>query len=512
TLWSALRKQLDTAPATQMTLGYDLANQLISATLTPVANLNSITQRNSYQYDSAGNRVSSQKDNVLTSASHNNANQLTATTSGGKLLVAGSTNEPAKVKINGQNATVTAPPENLYQAWVQVSSGPNILNVEATDYASPTPNVRTKSWSVNITSPPARSFAYDTNGNMTHNGDGQIYTWDAENRLVKITYADSRSTEFTYDGLSRRVRIIEKSATNAITSDKRYLWAGGNQPAEERDANGTTVLKQYHPQGIFTPAAATPLNKLFYTKDHLGSIRELVDANGALQTRYEYDMWGKRTKISGTPESEVGYTGHHHYTGHRNPNHTNSELILTWYRAYDPELGRWLSADPIGEEGGLNLHAYVGNGPLNKTDPLGLEEITEFSKGSADLHTHPEGRQGKNCPAYNIKQTENGFKAEPRGDHKFPKNAQGHLDNNLADPGWVKLTRKAIAEQFDNAKNLATKENLRKLGRGLKKGGKAVGKCAVKKVPYFGWALAAEGAYSGYQEGGFWGGVGGALF
>lgn len=49
-----------------------------------------------------------------------------------------------------------------------------------------------------------------------------------------------------------------------------------------------------------------------------------------------------------------------------------ANLDLTWYRAYDPEKGRWLNRDPLQENAGLNLFAMVLNGPLNKTDPLGL--------------------------------------------------------------------------------------------------------------------------------------------
>ncbi|QXP85201.1 RHS repeat-associated core domain-containing protein [Methylococcus sp. Mc7] len=52
--------------------------------------------------------------------------------------------------------------------------------------------------------------------------------------------------------------------------------------------------------------------------------------------------------------------------------HAQSGLYLTLYRAYDPRTGRWLSRDPIGEAGGVNLYAYVGNNPVTLADPDGL--------------------------------------------------------------------------------------------------------------------------------------------
>lgn len=48
---------------------------------------------------------------------------------------------------------------------------------------------------------------------------------------------------------------------------------------------------------------------------------------------------------------------------------------------YDPELGRWLSRDPIGEDGGTNLYGYVGNDPANMIDPFGLEAVITLSDG-----------------------------------------------------------------------------------------------------------------------------------
>jgi RHS repeat-associated protein len=259
-----------------------------------------------------------------------------------------------------------------FSAWVQAVAGNNTLTIEAEDF-SPQANRRTATYRVQVNGS-NRVPGYDFNGNLIDNGSGQTYEWDAENRLVKITYADQTSTEFRYDGQSRRVGIIEKDASRVVTSEKRYLWAEGAQPAEERAADGRTVVKQYHAQGEFLPGATAPLNKVFYTKDHLGSVRELVDGNGTLQTRYDYDLWGERTKLTGTMESEVGYTGHHH--------HGKSGLVLTWYRAYDPVTGRWLGRDPIEEEGGINLYGYVGNRPVNLVDPLGLDPRNPVPPGN----------------------------------------------------------------------------------------------------------------------------------
>jgi RHS repeat-associated protein len=101
-----------------------------------------------------------------------------------------------------------------------------------------------------------------------------------------------------------------------------------------------------------------------YSRDHLGSVREVTDANGNLVARHDYDAWGRRTRVFGTYRADWGYAG---YFVHR-----ASKLNLTWYRAYDPDLGRWVSRDPIEEDGGLNLYGYAGNNPSNLNDPNGL--------------------------------------------------------------------------------------------------------------------------------------------
>ena len=167
-------------------------------------------------------------------------------------------------------------------------------------------------------------------------------------------------TDFVYDGFDRRVRIIE-TAKSIEQSNQVFIW-DNRQIAQRRASNGSTVERNYFQQGFEESDS-----EYYYTKDHLGSIREVVASDGTtVEAVYDYLPWGEVTKIAGTgAESDFLYTGHLY--------HGESDLHLTLYRAYNSELGMWLSRDPIAENGGINLYAYVLNDPVNYWDPLGLD-------------------------------------------------------------------------------------------------------------------------------------------
>jgi len=348
-------------PAKTWAISYDKADQLEAASRSESG---AVIGQQAFRFDKSDNITSKQNGAEISQSTFNNRNQLTAQQPGGSMRVRGVTNESASVKVKSNNNPFTNAQTNIdkeFTAWVPTTPGQNTITIEAKD-DSPNANTKTQSYTVNITGQ-NRTPSYDLNGNTTANGTGQTYLWDAENRLVKITYADNSSSTFQYDGLSRRTRITERNASNTITSDKRYLWSGGNQPAEERDATTNAVTKRYFAQGEQRIGGADA-GFYYYAKDHLGSVREITTNSGAVAARYDYDLWGNPIKISGTFDTEVGYTGHYH--------HAKSSLILTWYRAYDAEAGRWLSPDPLGEAGGLNLYGYVENDPVNRWDRLGL--------------------------------------------------------------------------------------------------------------------------------------------
>jgi RHS repeat-associated protein len=186
--------------------------------------------------------------------------------------------------------------------------------------------------------------------------------WDGANRLVAVN-AGNRRTEFRYDGLSRLASI--RLLTNGIeASFRRFVWCG-DQLCEERDVFGA-VKKRFLPNGVKLETGPDA-GSYYYTRDHLGSIRELTDRSGHVRARYAYDPFGRRTRVAGELEADFGFAGMFWAA--------EVNLALTHYRVYDPELGRWLSRDPLRNaerREGPNLYVYVGNEPINHIDPRGL--------------------------------------------------------------------------------------------------------------------------------------------
>jgi len=176
---------------------------------------------------------------------------------------------------------------------------------------------------------------------------------------VPTTVADT--VEFGYDGFGRRVHIDEKHGSTVLT-DKTYLWVGAGI-AEERDSLGSNVYKRYFGKG-FQVVSGDNQGNYYYSKDHLGSIREVTNTAGAVVAKYDYDLWGRQTKVSGTIDADFGFTGFYMSR--------STGLDLTWFRAYSPEMGRWLSRDRLAEKAGYNLNRYTNN-PLRFIDPYGLQ-------------------------------------------------------------------------------------------------------------------------------------------
>jgi RHS repeat-associated protein len=299
---------------------------------------------------------------ALTHTVSDQTNAPVSTRGGGPLRFAGQLSKPASVTVAGVPATVDS--RNRFEAKVNLSPGPQTVPVVATD---PTDNSAvTHNYQVNVTGGMSRNYGRDNNGNITSSSspDGSgapnaTYEWDAADRLIAINIGTHR-TEIQYDDLGRRSHLTEKDSGN-VTSEKRFLWCD-NELCEERDGAGGTVSKRFFGQGE-QRIAGSDAGVYFYTRDHLGSVRELVDSSGAVRARYDYGVWGRRTKLVGDLDTDLGCTGFYF--------HNQSGLNFSRTRAYDAMLGKWISRDPIAENGGINLYGYVANDPVNFVDPSG---------------------------------------------------------------------------------------------------------------------------------------------
>jgi RHS repeat-associated protein len=363
--WS---RQLDPAPANKKdwTMAYSRAGQLTGVVEKDASSVE--TSRKSWSYDPAGNWYATGDSTATTHRTHDSMNRLNQIGGSGKTVVEGTLNEAANVSVSGQPAQVASVPGTTdynFRKEIPVTEGNNNFQITATDSRG---NARTQNYTVQV-APAQKTYEYDSNGNLLREKDPQgavirSFEWDGADRLKAIT-SGSQRIEWTYNGLGQRVL----ETVNGVAS-KRFLWDGIELLLEKTATH--TITKKFYGDGE-QRVGGTDAGNYFYTRDHLGSVREVVKQDGTLQARYDYDAYGKRTAIfqdvAYLGGCDFGYTGHITLpalaTG-------QSELLLTLYRAYDPQLGRWLSPDPGGEWDGLNLYGYVGGDSINSIDPTGL--------------------------------------------------------------------------------------------------------------------------------------------
>jgi RHS repeat-associated protein len=209
------------------------------------------------------------------------------------------------------------------------------------------------------------SYTFDNNGNMTSKNDSSgkwYYNYDAENRLVRATKFGmgsfaSRSVVYQYDALGRRVvRQDKKNGRTEFTLD-------GLDVIQDRKSNGE-VVNYVNGLGIDDKLKVTSgTSSSYFLQDHLGSTVGMSDSQGNITESATYDSFGRVITSNLTTRYQYTRREYDEYTS------------LMFYRArfYDPQIGRFISEDPIEFDGGVNWYAYVKNNPILFRDPLGLQ-------------------------------------------------------------------------------------------------------------------------------------------
>lgn len=230
------------------------------------------------------------------------------------------------------------------------------------------------------------SFAYDANGNQTAGYNftksrSRTLTWTAYNKPRTVSEAGSTLT-FSYGADRARFKqvnntsgrttyyigdLYEKQVEGNTTTHVHYIRAGGETVAIYKSVGDSSS------DPIGTP---TSEQLRYLHRDHIGSVTEITDESAQVVEELAYDAWGKRRAPEWTPsayqitslETLRGFTGHEMLD--------EVSLVHMNGRVYDPDLGRFLSADPFVQfpDNGqsFNRYTYVNNNPLSYTDPSGF--------------------------------------------------------------------------------------------------------------------------------------------
>ena len=241
---------------------------------------------------------------------------------------------------------------------------------------------------------PTAAPTYDFDGNITsmpsfaESGTWSL-TWDAENRLVLAEKSDAK-LEFKYDYVGRRVekKIYSGSTGNwTLAADLRFVYDGYLQIEELAldIPNSQFVIRNCR---VWSPAlqglgsekylSETQGETTYYALgDANKNVTEYLDASGNIKAHYEFSPFGKVVTATGSMSGDFNYRFSSEYLD------VETGLIYYNFRYYSPELGRWLSRDPIGELGSDNLYAMCFNSPMYYFDHLGKESVKQNALDTA---------------------------------------------------------------------------------------------------------------------------------
>lgn len=217
--------------------------------------------------------------------------------------------------------------------------------------------------------------AYDSAGNQTALGDYSL-RYDAKNQLVEVSSSSERLVQ-TYDAWGRVVlrRYYTNSPSGWIesTNQSRFVvYDGGRNVVEEISTQGAWI-RRYLRNGRTEDAirvdvlTANETRSLYPMIDGSGSTVAVADSSATVISRIKYDSYGRK-QITGEDVSFIPlFTGRHEIG--------IAGLYDHRRRFYSPDIGRWLTPDPSGMAGGLNLYAYALNDPIARQDLSGLASI-----------------------------------------------------------------------------------------------------------------------------------------
>jgi len=349
-----------------------------------------------FLFDDIGNRKTSGFNGTTTTYTPNDLNQYDERTVPGVIEVLGDANSAATITYtigSGLPQPVTRQGGLFHaQAMVDNSTAPVTTALTVTGVkndAGPAGEDAVTAFTRTVFTPQTpEAYDYDTDGNLTADALWS-YAWDAENRLKSMETSASAVTagrprvkfEYAYDGQSRRFAkktYAWDGGAWVLTASRLFVYDGWNLLAEFDALATNAVVRTYvwgldlsgslqgagGVGGLLWLNAGTATHATGY--DGNGNVIALVDlANGSTSATYDYGPFGETLKADGPAAALNPYRFSTKFTD-------ETGLLYYGFRYYNPSTGRWLSKDPLGERGGLNLYGFVQNAPTRYVDKLGL--------------------------------------------------------------------------------------------------------------------------------------------
>jgi RHS repeat-associated protein len=349
-----------------------------------------------YNFDNIGNRKEAKNGGNqlgtlrLSNYTTNALNQYQQRTVAGAVDVTGTANAAATVSVNNQ---ATARKADYYYKELAVDNSTAPVNAQvnvvgARNNSGPGGQDAIAQKGGRAFLPQAaEAFTYDDDGNLTADGRW-TYTWNADNRLVAMEALAAlpaelkQRLEFSYDFAGTRIQKKvyvwnTQTSTYDLQSLRKFVNDGWNVVAELDGSNNLVRSFVWGQDLSGALQAAGGVGGLLLINDGgqtyqagydgSGNLTTLVKAGaGTIAASYEYDPFGVTVKALGE------YVANNPFRFSTKYEDTETGLLYYGYRYYQPQTGRWLSRDPLEENGGVNVYGFIGNDPINQMDPLGL--------------------------------------------------------------------------------------------------------------------------------------------
>lgn len=318
--------------ASEVNYAYDDANRLITVT-------NSFSEQAAYTYQAGRLTGFTNFNGIQTAYAYDQANRLTGIAS----------------SVANYQFTLDA-------------NGNRVSSIE-TEPLAPAPTMGSTIYGYNaagnrLLSAGSPAFTYDDEGQLNSAGDTP-YIFDSDRRLAAI----GSTAQFFYDGTGKRLKAVRSGVTT------RYIYDPWGNLLAEADALNRITRKYIYGNGLLS--VVTPDARYCYHFNATGSTVALTDMSQAVVNSYAYDPFGVILGQQETISQPFKFVGQYGVMAEPSPTGGQTGLYYMRARYYDPNVGRFISEDPIGFAGGdVNLSAHVRNQPLDqqgrrsKEDPV----------------------------------------------------------------------------------------------------------------------------------------------